>query len=257
MKKNIKFGFTLVEAIIALSIVGVLAAFVLPPLFTGAQNKRHAAMLGRSVELIETGCQNLVQSMNELSNDGSDNGHYMVSPSLNGFADDFNDGIVYNSKLFDYAADYFNLTNFEPDDIYKKSVRGFHGEAPEPELSAIADKYALNPKLGTYYGVKYLKGDFYTNNELLFGDPDELHQVVAELIYIDVNGANSPNRYGRDIFLFELNNMCHMIPAGSGYISIVTGQGVPIEEEACKGNNIKNGLSCTSRVVKAGYKMEY
>lgn len=242
MNKSFKFGFTLVEVLVAMTIVGVMAAFVIPPLIAGTQNKKHAASLGRSVELIETGCQMIVQDINDRIGGGID-GHYHItkdindtSDSANFYTDQIGDSIIYDSNLFEYTSEYFHLTPFTPEDVYIKSVKDFNGDTPSPSVDDIAKKFALSSNLGAYYGVSLIK------------DKDEL-------IYIDVNGASSPNRYGRDIFLFNLTDSCHMIPAGTNKLKNIID--IPLAEVGCKNNNIKNGLSCTARVVRDGYKIEY
>jgi len=257
MNKSFKFGFTLVEVLVAMTIVGVIAVFVIPPLIAGAQNKKHAASLGRSVELIETGCQMLVQDINDRMGGGMD-GHYHITKDINDntngaanfYTDQIVDSIIYNSNLFEYTSEYFHLTPFTPEDVYIKSVKDFNGDTPSPSVDYIAKKFALSSKLGAYYGVSFLHNIGHNG----YGESPE--KGTYELIYIDVNGPSSPNRYGRDIFLFNLTDSCHMIPAGTNKVKNIISS-IPLAEDGCKDNNIKNGLSCTARVVRDGYKIEY
>lgn len=244
MNKKMRFGFTLAEALIAMGIVGVVAALALPTLVTSTQNNKFAVSLGRSVEVIETGCQLLVQDANENS-DSEFFGHALIQ-----IGDLTKAGttpyVVTDNKLFENAGVYFNadpLTSSQQSD-YTSKVRSFSGAAASPSVSNIADKFAVNTKLGAYYGV------LQRTDEVNSDDP------LVELIYIDANGANPPNRYGRDIFLFGLTDSCHMIPAGSRRMNSWY-SGVGLTDRACSGTNISNGLSCTARVVKDGYKNNY
>ena len=69
MKKR-KFGFTVAEMVTAMSIVGVMSAFVLP-LSIKSFNKHHAGIiLGRAVEQIISGNQNILQIVNTNTEDG-------------------------------------------------------------------------------------------------------------------------------------------------------------------------------------------
>ena len=47
-----------------------------------------------------------------------------------------------------------------------------------------------------------------------------------------------------------------MIPAGTKRISKMDNS-ISIESEGCAGDNPTKGLSCTARVVRNGYKMDY
>ena len=251
MNKSFKFGFTLVEVLVAMTIVGVIAAFVIPPLIAGAQNKKHAASLGRSVELIETGCQMLVQDMNDKYGGGFE-GYFYISKNMDGTASNGpGESIMSHSEFFDYSANYFDFTPLDDSDTaaYKKSVHSYDGSNPIPAIERIAEKFYKNSNLGAYYGVRSLKEDT---------DPEQENHILMKewlnLVYIDVNGPSSPNRYGRDIFLFNLSSSCHMIPAGTKRLKDMS---IPLAIDACNGNSIKNGLSCTARVVRDGYKIEY
>ena len=247
MKKTFKFGFTLAETLIALSIAGVIAALVIPPLATTTQNNKNAAALGRSVEVIETGCQMLIQRANELSSDGEFFGHYYILLSDIGI--NSVDTVSGGGMIFENASEFFNTTPLTSDQVseYKNKVKSYGGGTPSPSPDQIVTNYASNPRLGAYYGVldEYEEGG---------DDP------INEFIYIDVNGIGSPNKYGIDIFLFGLTDRCNMIPAGSQRIKSLLNLGgvsIPLSTEACENNYITNGLSCTERVVREGYKNNY
>ena len=247
MKKSFKRGFTLIEVLVAMAIVGTVAALVIPPLVSGTQAKRHATSLGRSVENIETGCQALVQNINELSDDGAFDGYFLISPDMDGtMSSTPAASIMANSAFLSYLANYIDLTPLTDEDKekYINSVHAFNGDTASPGIANIAENFVLSPKLGAYYGVKSFK----------VSEEDEDYEYWYNLVYIDVNGPSGPNRYGMDIFLFNLTNNCHMVPAGTPLLSQLS---IPVETEACAGKNVTNGLSCTSRVVKDGYKIEY
>ena len=246
MNKNSKFGFTLAEILIAMGIAGAIAALTIPQLVVSTQSNKFATALGRSVETIETGCQALVQDASEYSSDGEFFGHALIEVGYDtrGIAPPL---IIADSKLFENAGAFFNatpLTNSQQSS-YTGSVKSYTGGTPSPSVSNIAGKFAVNTKLGAYYGVLRR-----TTNESNADDP------LVELIYIDVNGANPPNRYGRDVFLFGLTDACRMIPAGTNRMNSWYSS-VALATSACNGGNVTNGLSCTARVVKEGFKNNY
>lgn len=248
MKKGLKFGFTLAETLVALGIVGVIAAIVLPNILYGVQNRKHAVALGRSVEAIESGCQALLQYAGEKSTDGLFFGHYNIHKDMNGtdIGSAASNSVSYNSKLLENASEYFKVTPLTSDQksaYTTNGVKSYSGGTASPALADIASNFAKSPKLGAYYGVKY---NVETGS---FDDP------IIEYIYVDVNGANSPNRYGIDVFLFGLTDRCQMIPAGSFRMKTMTN--IPLASEGCSDSGVTNGLSCTQRVIKDGYKINY
>ena len=249
MRECYKLGFTLIELIVAIAIIAVIAAVTIPSIATGAQNRKLAASLGRSVETVESGCRMLIQDMSEKSTDGEFIGHFSINKALDG--SDINnapeDSVSANDGLFANAPEYFNVMQLSADKKadYESRVRSFAMTTPSPALSEIAGKYSMNTKLGAYFGVKSNKVATTT-----ISDP------IVEYVYIDVNGEASPNRYGLDIFLFGLSDRCYMIPAGSSVFKKYKSS-IDLATNSCDGNSVTNGLSCTSRVIKDGYKINY
>ena len=50
-----KKGFTLAEVLITLAIIGIVAAMVLPALFSNGKNAANSIALARAVELLQDG----------------------------------------------------------------------------------------------------------------------------------------------------------------------------------------------------------
>ena len=246
MTKRFKFGFTLAEAIVTVGIIGVVAMLVIPSVATGSKNRKNGTALGRSVEIIESGCQSMIQEINEISTfQDLFFGHYMINSALNGMPATAATNSISGANLFSKAGSrkFFDVSQLTPGTTYTGAVKSLSGGTPSPGLSTLVNNYALNSKTGVYYGAQ-------TANEANADDP------IVGYIYIDVNGESSPNRYGRDIFYFGLTDRCHMIPAGSARINALMSS-IPAESSGCNGSNPTNGLSCTSRVVRNGYKIDY
>ena len=247
MIKNIKNGFTLAETLIAMAIVGVIAALTIPTVVSETQNGKLAASLGRNVEAIETGCQFIVQRASEASTNNSDgiiNGIFMVNTDVNGVASADTNRLVHENLFSANASEFFNTVPLTSTQItnYANEVRDINGNNPSSGPNVLADNFAISSKFGAYYGYK---GNNANTNEI---DP------IIGYIYIDVNAQKTPNRYGRDIFLFGLTDSCHMVPAGTTRVNSF--RDIPIESDGC-GNSPTSGLSCTLRVVKNGYKIDY
>ena len=87
-------------------------------------------------------------------------------------------------------------------------------------------------------------------------------------VYIDVNGASSPNKYGRDVFAFALDEEGHLLPYGSKAAASALGVSNPGnnvwnnnsagDSYKCNGgSNMGNGLGCTARLMEKNYKVDY
>ena len=66
-------GFTLVELLLVMTVIGVIAALVLPYLINSIGTKKIGPTVGKVVEQIELGNQNFIQAQNDLS---ADTGEY-------------------------------------------------------------------------------------------------------------------------------------------------------------------------------------
>ena len=246
MNKKTKFGFTLAEVLMAACIAGVIAAITIPTLTTGVQSKKLSTLAGVNVNDVENGCQKLIQYASERSTTGSFNGHYKINSNLSGSEATSTTNSISGNNLWTGTGSFFNITSLSDTEKtnYNNNVKAFDGGTASPAPNTFyGSNLVMHNKTGAYWGVSGL-----TENTS-YEDP------IVSYIYIDVNGINSPNRYGKDIFLYGLTDACHMIPAGSDRINAINSN-VPKEDNGCK-TSVTNGLSCTSRVVREGYKISY
>ena len=89
-----------------------------------------------------------------------------------------------------------------------------------------------------------LKGD----NNLTLDGTGEDQKMVAYLI--DTNGTGvKPNKYGRDKFIFYLNNSCKMVPHGA--------DGLAYRTKCKSGMSDEDAKTCSARLVRDGYKITY
>lgn len=64
MKQKLKHGFTLTEVLLALTIIGVVTALTIPQLVKTVNKDKAGTTLAKTVQQIELGCQNIIQSYN-------------------------------------------------------------------------------------------------------------------------------------------------------------------------------------------------
>lgn len=251
MTKSLKSGFTLAEVLVAIGVAGVISAIMIPSLVSNTQNKKLAASLGRSVEAIESGCQSLIQEASEKSTTGMFTGHNFIHKDVNGndYGTNTNNSVGGTNLFAGNAAKFFSTRELSASERtqYHNKVKAYSGAAATPGPNSIESKVFVNSKLGSYWGLM--------KNSNVTSDIDQI-DPIEEYVYVDVNGESSPNRYGLDIYLFGLTDRCHMIPAGSSRFNSVLSS-VPEESTGCSGTNVTNGLSCTQRVVREGYNIEY
>ena len=164
MKKK---GFTLAEALVALAVVGVVAAMTVPQIAIGVQKKQAGAMLAKAYAQIEQGMQNYVQAYNDTSADGS-------------FVEKWTD--IPNKDI--------------------KVLMTYSGAKFVKELNSGDFMIKTRPGSGGSIGSG---GDLYRFNKLPV--EFEVSQFLWSYnIMVDVNGIeNKPNTYGVDVFRFKLD----------------------------------------------------
>lgn len=177
-----KKGFTLAEVLVALGIVGVIAATVLPGLVDNSKKSKNAAVLGRVVVAVEAGAQNYIQAKNDESTDGS------YVQDLLGIGSDYKDDDLakYIGASLRSSATSYTPKKYSGGDATAISTVGIFG------FNKIDAEYVVST---------------YSSNATAFAD---------KTIIVDTNGTeNVPNAYGKDIFKFTLNKYGKMIPTGN------------------------------------------
>ncbi|MCQ2739913.1 MAG: type II secretion system GspH family protein [bacterium] len=235
-------GFTLPEILITIGVISIVAAILIPQLMRGVQDRKSGAALGKTVNVIETGCQNMYQraiDTNFGNNIGRGYGELEIRDIYNDIhsEDRVRDVLFTNTNI---RSDFFGLEDIPTTVTY----------SPIPNYNGFGDSMAVSGKLGVYMAARPV-----INPEVDNTDP------IMDFIYIDTNGARRPNEAGRDVFVFGLTDRCHMIPAGSERIYTLSQTEhnvptVPTEADGC-GDTITNGISCTSRVVRNNYRIDY
>lgn len=249
--KNFKIGFTLTEVLVAMGLLGVIGAMLIPQVVTNTQKNEAGALLGNATEQISLGVRNLIMHANETSIDGSlfDTYDGIKRRDLFGASTSNPDTEIRGEHLFSDGGAFFSTTALSETETSSYSVKDFSGNTSNDFTTAInanTTKKFKNSKNNMYYMVIPL--------ETVAQDVD----TITDVIVVDVNGADNPNRIGKDVFMFGLTANGSMVPAGSQvFLDSVPSVAVPTMENGCTNNNISNGLSCTARIVKDGFKIKY
>ena len=226
MKKR-KCGFTVAEMVTAMSIVGVMSAFVLP-LSIKSFNKHHAGIiLGRAVEQIISGNQNILQIVNTNTADGSytDSLASLTRKDLYPATNAQDDAIL--DILGNIVPPFWKLESevVSPDGIVIRNYKGENVNTSSEILFATATRVNFSRIPAS---VAMVQSDEAVTNGTLWN------------IYIDTNRfEKSPNAYGKDIFAFRLMDDGTLLP----FDTELAGE--------------ENGLQYTEQVVREGFRITY
>lgn len=173
-------GFTLAEVLITLGIIGVVAAMTLPTIVTKYQKKIFVTRLKQTYSILN-------QAISRAEADYGDTAYW----DLTNYS---------SSQIFKtYIINYLNTINQQEQTqngglgIIYRTIAGI----PENALMMMRSNSTVHT---------------LTNGTQLI-TPNYKQQEYFEFI-IDVNGNNSPNQFGKDVFLFTFDSKHKFFPAG-------------------------------------------
>ena len=252
MKKK---GFTLAEVLISLGIIGVIAAMTTPTLISSTRNQTNATKLSSTISNLENAFTSLI------AYEGTDDITDTTLWESTGDADAF------TSEL----SRYIKVLNFEDGTASslptcykgKKGLKSLNGTGLEtaPNL----DKAYIEFTLPSGAAV------FIAPDGTALTDTEEAAAVAAggalfsapAYLTLDVNGGESPNIVGRDIFCFILGIDGKLYPFGGKDVAIFKskGEGSGTWNDSTSSypciNTSSSGEGCTARLMEDGYKMNY
>ena len=189
-----KCAFTLAEVLITLGIIGVVAAITLPILIQNHQKTVWVNQLKKTVSTLENGFR-LV-----MADEGVDT---FLDTSLWQNLPTGCTGNVSSSNCDSFFANfrkYFNVT-YDKHATYRTFTNLNNSNI---EYADILD---ITLSSGVQIHLDHLTKNVLTGN---FGPLANIGNIV-----VDVNGIKSPNKMGRDVFLFGITPYGQVIPYGS------------------------------------------
>ena len=167
-----KRAFTLTELLIALGIIGTIAALCIPSLMTTINNKSLAIQLQNNVAAIQQAIANqkIIKNTKDMSETA--------------FANETDFYALFQSSKGETCSASSTTK------CWGDSYRVIGGGAPSYEL--VPEGNAIRLKNGATIAYETGNGDAYGNTQLCE-------------IFIDVNGADEPNIVGRDLFAFFIS----------------------------------------------------
>ena len=83
-----------------------------------------------------------------------------------------------------------------------------------------------------------------------------IYPNTAGNIWIDINGPQTPNTYGRDVFMFMIGQNGTLLPMGGQTLANL-GADYWNSNRGCQTGHISQGITCTGRLVENGYEFDY
>lgn len=221
--RKLKLGFTLAEVATAMTIVGVIAVIVVPLVTKNIQKNQSGAILGRAVEQIVLGNQNIIQLANARTLNGGGADSLSVVTKANLGIEDSNVSIL--PSLKDIVPAYWGLSSEATSGGDSLAIKSYSGEKDGTDDTNVNS------------GTKHVFSKFSAGISICGAGTVQsaLDAETGYTIYIDTNGWDKlPNRAGIDVFAFKLLNNGTLIPA--------------------TGTDAGN---YAERVVKDGFKIKY
>jgi prepilin-type N-terminal cleavage/methylation domain-containing protein len=178
-------GFTLAEVLITLTIIGIIASLTIPSLINNVQDNQLKTLWKKNYAEISDAMQ--ILSMNQ-------------GGSLK--------GILYEANVINTFKPYFNTIK-----TCVLTSGCWHSAGNWKELDGDVKSYSGTLGMILNSGALLNFGDITTNCDLTsYGNP--AHKTTCGYVFIDVNGFQSPNTIGRDIFMVHIHENS-VAPAGT------------------------------------------
>jgi prepilin-type N-terminal cleavage/methylation domain-containing protein len=213
-----KFGFTVVEIIIVLALIGVISALTIPTLATQNRKNVLASSLSAAVSNFENATTSLI----------------MKTPTITDLSDLSEDDFLTKLREVMSFAGTYTTTHKETD--------------KDGNSTDVSDVFYLSTN-GNAYNINVNIGDEASERTVLQQGGNLTQQYAT--VTIDVNGKNIPNHNGRDIFYFVLGVDGVLYPVGGKDWAIYTG-----EDENYTSCNVGDE-NCAAYLIHNNYKMDY
>ncbi|MBQ8459224.1 type II secretion system protein [bacterium] len=211
-----KPGFTLAETLITIGIIGVVAAVTIPNLMQNYFEKRTVNQLREVQSILAQALRHAEQEYGDVSgwglNGNNSESALKIAENIKPFLKLANDCGINDTKYTCLSQNYYNLLNGDYSQAYATDNR--------------------------YYKVSLLNSaTIWWRN----GGSNALDTRTIITFFVDTNGKNPPNTWGKDTFAFEYYENIGLLPLGSQNSSYPS-------EQNCNKNN--DGYGCAYYVLQ-------
>lgn len=206
-------GFTLSEALVALGIIGVISALVMPQVVNNISKHRSGATLARAVQQIQIGNKNIIQIANDsLTDNNSSHFDSLADITLADIAMNFgnNEGEIL-SRFEDVVPAYWGLVQATKSTTSENGLTLKRYNSNETVDSDKASAFNNSSNTFVYNFTRFPASvAIYRDRDVdSYEEEDFLHNKIAPdiSIFIDTNTWDvGPNALGNDVFIFDLRN---------------------------------------------------
>lgn len=219
-----KTAFTLMEVLIALTIVGVLAAMTIPKFFGNASMKANSTLLKSTYSQINDAIA-----------------HVMTDQGVRNLAELDLPGDSNSEKLSYFVNKYFSIAKdcgVNSSSCFGNSYRTYEGHNSNSQFS-------YNGR-GMMYYVKLSNGASVAISIDFSGENSEYNIVM-----IDANGNSAPNAIGKDLFAAKINDDGSLASANMDSGSIEA------NKLSCKSDGAVAAISCLSILQAKDWNLEH
>lgn len=224
--KKTNRGFTLAEVLITLGIIGVVAAMTLPAVINNTKNKELETAFRKSYSLLTQVTQRVVND--DFGGSLDETSSYKLTKYYKKYYKNATICSGYNTNNGCPNVNYPNFCTF-----MESNYKTYNGTSKPGCIG--------NDALSNTVDNTTMFFDFATEVEGEIGSPVYRKIIIA----IDVNGwQKRPNRWGHDVFLFQINNKGKVLPMG------VDGTAFPVDDY-CSETSLGqyNGYGCTVKAI--------
>ena len=214
-------AFTLAEVLIALVIIGIVAAVTIPAIIQQTQKQEYVAGLKKAYSTLQNSLYKIAD------NNGYSHGDYSFLNNTD-FIDEFAK-VANIVKKCDTTADCFPSAMKNRADTVYKLLNGNNSSASEGKSVVTNDG-----QIYTFYRLSSTATTYGISNQ-------DKSNAIGRII-VDLNGWKKPNQYGYDTFWFYVVDGKGIIPAGIA------------DSSEC--NKTANGVTCAAKVLKEN-KIDY
>ncbi len=213
-----RVAFTLAEVLITLGIIGVVAALTIPNVIKQYQDRVTVTKLQKAYSVLN-------QAFRQSENDNGSSEFWQETDEIGTKA---------------YFEKYWKPYFVEPQLCKTYKECGYASVAP----------YSYKDGSHSALGISSSRVFFKTADDVFYFFTDSStgssgNVVPLKNVYIDINGAKAPNKFGEDVFVFNRVAGKGIIPNGykDTYNSLATD---------CK----KYGTQCAAQIIAAGWKIK-
>ena len=256
-----RFAFTLAEVLVTLGIIGVVAVLTVPNIISSYQKKVYVAQLQKAYNQLQqvfslAMAEDEVEYLADTELMQSINGDYI------GASDDQS---AFSSKLGEYMKIQKACQPYDYDDgchdiYYTNLDQNYESSAGERSNRGGDLQVFTKDGMVYYFHMIEKNANLCSEEEIEYAKQEGLascswHAKNNWGILIDVNGKKGPNKFGRDLFRFALDNRGQIYPYGS-----IATSGKYFDWSVSNGGCASSGsygFDCGGRIMDQGWKMDY